>query len=265
MTPSKRFIIISLIIIFLSSVFIEPALAARKLEVQIPGLETTTLPALPDYIFAIYKFSLMAVGIICLGALIYGGFRYLISAGKPAAMTDAKDQIFSALLGLIILFSAWLILNTINPELIILSEPTKETMNCDAANPCPSQTCVEEKCSYEPERPCSDPIVDCSALVCIYDCSSGTCTAEGVCGLQSSWGCSAHTTQGQGQCEADANCDWCPMCSGNQTNSYQKDICLTTGIGINCIYDCVKDQCGAECDDLNECTAPQTCQNCVCQ
>ena len=48
----------------------------------------------------------MIIGIVVLGALIYGGFRYLTSAGKPAAMADAKDQIFSAFLGLIILFSA---------------------------------------------------------------------------------------------------------------------------------------------------------------
>ena len=126
MTSSKKFVIISILIILLSFVFVRPSLAAgRELEVPIPGLLVTTLPALPDYIDAIYKFALSIIGIICLGALIYGGFRYLTSAGSPSTMNDAKDQIFSALLGLIILFSAWLILNTINPELVILGEPTK--------------------------------------------------------------------------------------------------------------------------------------------
>jgi len=119
-----------ILIIFFSAIFLAFALfsfsfAQRKLEVPIPGLKTTTLPALPDYIVAIFNFSLMIIGIIVFGALIYGGFRYLTSAGSPTAMADAKDQIFSALLGLIILLCSYLILTTINPELVILGEPGK--------------------------------------------------------------------------------------------------------------------------------------------
>lgn len=123
MTNYKKALVISFLIAFSTSFWFNFSFAERKLEVQIPGLTTTTLPALPDYIAAIFRFSLMIIGIAVFGALIYGGFRYLTSAGSPSAMSDARDQIFSAILGLIILFSAWLILNTINPELVILGEP----------------------------------------------------------------------------------------------------------------------------------------------
>jgi hypothetical protein len=246
MLNHKKILITFLFAILLISPLVTFSIGGcRELEVPIPGLTSTCLPALPDYIMAIFNFSLMIIGIVVFGALIYGGFRYLTSAGNPSAMTDAKDQIFSALLGLIILFSAWLILNTINPELVILGQPTKITTSCSASNPCPSQTCVGGKCSYELERPCSNPATDCSALVCIYDCSSGTCSTEGVCGLSTTqgWGCSVHTTQGQGPCEADANCDWCSMCSGTKINSYQKDMCINTG--ISCTYTCVVGFCTA--------------------
>jgi hypothetical protein len=214
----------------------------RELEVPIPGLTSTCLPALPDYIMAIFNFSLMIIGIVVFGALIYGGFRYLTSAGNPSAMADAKDQIFSALLGLIILFSAWLILNTINPELVILGQPTKTTTGCSASNPCPG------------------------LLVCIYDCSSGTCSTEGICAEQpKQWGCSSHTTPGV--CGGDSNCQWCSRCSGTQANSYQKDICLDAG--MTCMYGgtCAIGCGGATCASNADCKDPAkpTCKSCACQ
>jgi hypothetical protein len=220
MTPSKRFLIISLLIIFLSSVLIEPALAAgRKLEVQIPGLTTTTLPALPDYIKAIYEFSLMAVGIICLGALIYGGFRYLTSVGSPTAISDAKDQIFSALLGLIILFSAWLILNTINPELVIL-------------NPTPGGGCTQD-----PECPPGN-VCDVANKVCVpYSTQINDW-------LSSSTECSVRPTDA---CESDVACKSCPLCSGTSINKWGADKCVKTD--EDCGYTCVVGQCGATAAD----------------
>jgi len=141
----------------------------RNLEVQLPGLTSTCLPALPDYIAAIYNFALIAIGILVFVALIYGGFRYLTSAGNPTAMSDATDQISSALLGLVILFSAWLILNTINPELLFLGEPPKYEQKCLYNNDCPVQTCTSGKCSQ-------------TGVGCINatDCSPFSCEA-GLC------------------------------------------------------------------------------------
>lgn len=81
-----------------------------------PGITTT--PLLPDYIKYIFNFSIAIGGLIAFGFLVYGGLRFLTSAGDPSKMSDAKDQIFSALLGLIVLLGSWIILTTINPELI---------------------------------------------------------------------------------------------------------------------------------------------------
>ena len=224
MAPSKRFLIISLLIIFLSSVLIEPALAARKLEVQIPGLTTTTLPALPDYILAIFKFSLLAVGIVCFGALIYGGFRYLTSVGSPSAINDAKDQIFSALLGLIILFSAWLILNTINPELVILNPipggGCHSNDECPAGNyRCTGGICVAFQPTTECDRPIDPPDPPCPTG---QQCIANYCTLP----PGASWGtksCGSYTFSGD--CTT-AGCAWCPVCSGSYVNKWAKDICL---------------------------------------
>jgi len=47
------------------------------------------------------------------------------SAGNPSAMSDANDQIFSALIGLVLLLGSWLILTTINPQLIVINPQLK--------------------------------------------------------------------------------------------------------------------------------------------
>jgi len=123
MVNYKKILIVFLCSLFVLFILVNFSFAQRELEIPIPGM--TTKPLLPEYIVGIYNFALMIIGIICFGALLYGGFRYLTSAGKPAAIADAKDQIFSALLGLIILFSSYIILTTINPELVIIGEEIK--------------------------------------------------------------------------------------------------------------------------------------------
>jgi len=78
-------------------------------------------------LYAKYFFNLAIwiAGIIALGALIYGGIRYLTSTGKPDTMASAKDQITGVFFGLLLLLSSYLVLSILNPELIILkiSEP----------------------------------------------------------------------------------------------------------------------------------------------
>lgn len=94
------------------------------IETQYPEFETgekiTPETTLPEYIKYIFKFSFIIVGILAFAFLIYGGVCYLTSTGNPTVMKDAKDRIFSAILGLIILLCSYLILINLNPELITI-------------------------------------------------------------------------------------------------------------------------------------------------
>ncbi len=72
---------------------------------------------------AIFNFLLIAAGLTALIMIIWGGVNYLTSAGDPSKARDAKKRVFAAILGLIILFSSWMILNTINPDLVNIKEP----------------------------------------------------------------------------------------------------------------------------------------------
>lgn len=75
------------------------------------------------YVARLYQFGLMIVGLIALGGLVFGALKYTLSAGNVVTQQDAKDQILAAIYGLLILLGAYLILATINPDLVNLRNP----------------------------------------------------------------------------------------------------------------------------------------------
>lgn len=77
--------------------------------------EGATLPQLIKYIFL---FSLGIVGMVGMIAIIMGAFGYVTSAGNPQKAADAKNQIMSALLGILLLLGSAVLLNLVNPDLL---------------------------------------------------------------------------------------------------------------------------------------------------
>jgi hypothetical protein len=71
----------------------------------------------------------MIGGILAFGVVVYGGVKYMTSAGNPSGQGDAKEWIEAALLGLLLLVGAYFILNVINPQLTNLTMPTLQTVN----------------------------------------------------------------------------------------------------------------------------------------
>ncbi|MFA5183961.1 MAG: pilin [Patescibacteria group bacterium] len=75
---------------------------------------------LARYIKAIYDYGLMIGGILAAIVLMGGGVLWLTSGGNDSKVTQAKELISGSITGLVILFSSWVILNTINPDLLQL-------------------------------------------------------------------------------------------------------------------------------------------------
>lgn len=105
----------------------------QKLEFPIPQPEGKALKeaTLEQYISGLFTFGLMVVGITALASIMFGGIRYMAS-DLITTKQDAKDQIASAIYGLLLLLFSYLILNTINPELVSLRTAT---MPAPAATP----------------------------------------------------------------------------------------------------------------------------------
>lgn len=71
-----------------------------------------------------YYFIVSIAGLAVLIMLVWGGLEWLTSIGNPTRISAAKDRIFSALIGLLIILASYLILQAINPELTILTLPS---------------------------------------------------------------------------------------------------------------------------------------------
>lgn len=133
MFSNKKIICLVAVICFsLPLVFSAVAAEPFKLKYEFPcqNLPGAECPSSEDtasdpaaYITRLYQFALVAAVMLSLGMIIFGGLQYILSRGKPAAQSDANDRIIQALWGLVLLLGAFLILNTIDPELTKLKLP----------------------------------------------------------------------------------------------------------------------------------------------
>lgn len=95
-----------------------------KTEIAIPiaerveGYTGDTVADLANYIGVIYQFMISIIGVVAAVMMIIGGFQYLTSAGDAGKIGAARKRITDALIGLVLAFSAYLLLNTINPALL---------------------------------------------------------------------------------------------------------------------------------------------------
>ena len=157
MKMSKKILIILIFASVLTGSF---CFAQRKLEIiypTAPGAETpiTVKTALPEYLKYVFTFAIMIAGLLAFGALIYGGFSYLTSAGDPSKMKDGQDQIIAGFLGLIIVLSSFLILNTINPQLVLPGgalQPGEAGIRIYTVDSCCEAADIENKSLCEDEN-----------------------------------------------------------------------------------------------------------------
>lgn len=82
------------------------------------GINSAKGSGVPDQLFGdgsifttIVNVMLFIIGAICVIMLIWGGIRYTTSAGNSAAVTSAKNTIMYAIIGLIIAFLAFAVVN----------------------------------------------------------------------------------------------------------------------------------------------------------
>lgn len=69
------------------------------------------------FIKYLYEWGIALGGVATFVAFVIAGFQYITSVGNPQTMKDAVERIKSAMFGLVMLLSSFVILNTINDEL----------------------------------------------------------------------------------------------------------------------------------------------------
>jgi hypothetical protein len=110
-----------------------PTLITPTLAVNIPGVNFSQLkvqddggekyidiPYIAQYIQGIYAYILGAAGILAIAMILWGGIKWVSAAGNSEMVSSAQKNISNALIGLVLTLASYLVLSTINPELVNL-------------------------------------------------------------------------------------------------------------------------------------------------
>jgi hypothetical protein len=71
-----------------------------------------------EFVKYIIIWAFRFAGIFAFIMILFAGFQYLTAGGNTNQQKEAQERIFNAIIGIILLFSFWLILNTINPDIL---------------------------------------------------------------------------------------------------------------------------------------------------
>ncbi|MBI4363630.1 MAG: hypothetical protein HY545_02160 [Candidatus Doudnabacteria bacterium] len=112
----KYVVIVIVIVIVFGSTFPQLAIA----QANPCSRDTTEQPivALPKCINQIYTWALGAAALLAFLMIIIGGYFIMTAQGSGEQTTKGKEFIYSAIIGLVLLFTAYLLLRTINPDLV---------------------------------------------------------------------------------------------------------------------------------------------------
>ncbi|MCR4330509.1 MAG: hypothetical protein NUV49_01350 [Patescibacteria group bacterium] len=111
-SPIIHLVIPTLSVFMLSVVYAHAAL----LEPSIGGGNATGNPG--DYFNNIYRLMVGITSVLAVIMIVVGGLEYIASAANPSAKASAKSRIWAAIGGLLLALSSYLILQTINPDLV---------------------------------------------------------------------------------------------------------------------------------------------------
>jgi hypothetical protein len=95
------------------------------------------------------KYLIGIAGILGTIMLMYGGFLYIISGGQGKLITDAQNHIISAIVGIVLAATSYLILATVNTDLVNFKATKVTTIQamgcCESSQSCSVGT--KEQCS----------------------------------------------------------------------------------------------------------------------
>ncbi len=145
----KKIILTLLILVFFSGVLLVNSVKAGEtaddscpageitLQVPVPGLGHC-VKGFPEYIKAFYNFFMSIVGILAVIMIMLGGLQWIMAAGNAQKIAGAKTIIISAIMGLVLTFTSYTILNVLNPDVLTLK---LNVSSIDLAEPVGNEVC----------------------------------------------------------------------------------------------------------------------------
>ncbi len=91
------------------------------------GQPTKVTPdLLGKYVVAIYRFGILLSIFLTIFMMMVGGFLWVVAGGSPQRVENAKSYITSALTGLVLALTSFLLLQTVNPSLVVFPPITAQ-------------------------------------------------------------------------------------------------------------------------------------------
>ena len=110
---------------FTTIAYLLPTLALAQdvvlLEPTVVGQQQGAEATLRTYLPTIFQQAIYIVAILAIILLIIAGVRYILPSASAGDKTEAKDMVWRVVVGLILALSGYIILNTINPNLVSLN------------------------------------------------------------------------------------------------------------------------------------------------
>lgn len=92
-----------------------------KPEIAIPGFSEevkVSSSLLGEYISVLYQYLLYVAGVLAVVVIMVAGFQWITAGGNQSKIGEAKERVMGAIIGLFLALGSYLLLFTINPELV---------------------------------------------------------------------------------------------------------------------------------------------------
>lgn len=140
----KKYVILFFVLLFL---FIASSTFATQVDwpkAPLTGTDLKESSEFHEFIEYVYGWGIGLGAILTFAVIVYGGILYMISEGDPGKTRMAISRITSALLGLVLLLSSFIILNTINPQIVRLAPIPSMWDSLDLLTALPDQDAMRE-------------------------------------------------------------------------------------------------------------------------
>ena len=219
-----------------SVAFAESQPSVYKPIVGVPGLSNSGGYTTQAYVNAIYKLSITIGALIAVVQIIFQGVQYMFD-GVITHKSDAIRKIRGAIVGLLIILSAVLLLNTINPKLTTLSI-FNNAPSIDATNGAPQATLkavnIGDKTSSGNNAQAQNIIRNCKGTAGTETLGARGATSIGcyakASGINAKPGDTYNGTTYAPSERADANANFAKTCAANggvYENNWSVDTCDT--------------------------------------
>ncbi len=177
-----------------------------KFQIPIGSLKEMTIDSnsIGKYILAIYNYLIGGVGILATVVMMYAGVLWITAGGSSEQIGKAKGYIGSALTGLILAFASYMILHTLNPDLLTFKPielPPPAAFGCCKPNEGKASMTTETGCMgtwNEKKVAYNENCIDNSMGYCVIISSGGETGETASCRMLDNIQCDQQQTSGIG-------------------------------------------------------------------